>query len=84
MILRIRGDIRAEVEFSHSRIPSIAESYLHDGEWFRITNVVWAYQSGETGIGVWDVGIVVARSNAPVGITAKVGEAPGEDSVAAD
>lgn len=68
MILRVRGAVHGDLEWTANRVPSIAEMVKIDDNWYRVTNVLWAVKVAKEdgGKGAYDVAIVLASANEPV------------------
>lgn len=62
MKLRVRGAARADWDW-RQRIPSVGELFTIAGEWYRVTQVMWAVTV--EGVAGYDVGIVVQNAQKP-------------------
>lgn len=65
MIIRLRGDLHGDLDWSLGRVPSTAEMMLVDGQWYRVTNVAWAVTTTGGKVVGWDLALVLMKSNAP-------------------
>lgn len=75
-MLRVRGDVHEDIEWTLGRVPAITEQLCLNNEWYRITNVVWKVETQvNPGAPVgYDVGIVVCRANKDARLLAQEAE----------